>query len=148
VWTLFVTQTTFNVPSLMGAVMSIGVATANSILMVTFANQRRQRGADAHTASARRRPHPSAPVLMTALAMVIGMCRCRSAGARAASRTRRSPRRAGGLLVATFATLFFVPVVYTLLRKKAPAAETEEQEPAHGAVALSSLELNWTGEFL
>ncbi len=73
-WMLFVTRTTISVPSLMGAIMSIGVATANSILMVTFANDRRRDGRDA----ARRRPGSPGvtrlrPVVMTALAMIIGM---------------------------------------------------------------------------
>jgi multidrug efflux pump subunit AcrB len=138
VWMLFVTQTTFNVPSLMGAVMSIGVATANSILMVTFANQRRHEGADALTAALDAGRTRLRPVLMTALAMVIGMVPM-SLGLGEGGEQNAPLGRAvlGGLLVATFATLFFVPVVYTLLRKKAPAPETEEQESLE-PVALSN----------
>ena len=74
VWTLFLWQTTFSVPSLMGAIMSIGVATANSILLVTFANEQRQRGQDrACEAALEAGRTRMRPVLMTALAMIIGM---------------------------------------------------------------------------
>src|SRR2546425_566799 len=72
-WALFVTQTTVNVPSLMGAIMSIGVATANSILVVTFANDERQAGHDAVSAALSAGVTRLRPVLMTALAMIIGM---------------------------------------------------------------------------
>jgi len=136
VWMLFVTQTTFNVPSLMGAVMSIGVATANSILMVTFANQRRHEGADALTAALDAGRTRLRPVLMTALAMMIGMIPM-SLGLGEGGEQNAPLGRAvlGGLLVATFATLFFVPVVYTLLRRKAPVESTEEE---HEPVAVLS----------
>jgi multidrug efflux pump subunit AcrB len=139
VWTLFVTQTTFNVPSLMGAVMSIGVATANSILMVTFANQRRHEGADALTAALDAGRTRLRPVLMTALAMVIGMVPMSLGWGEGGEQNAPLGRAVlGGLAVATFATLFFVPVVYTILRKKAPAVETDEAEtPAAEAVALT-----------
>jgi multidrug efflux pump subunit AcrB len=139
VWMLFVTQTTFNVPSLMGAVMSIGVATANSILMVTFANQRRQEGADALTAALDAGRTRLRPVLMTALAMMIGMMPMSLGWGEGGEQNAPLGRAVlGGLLVATFATLFFVPVVYTLLRKKAPVAVAEEQDTEKlEAVALS-----------
>jgi multidrug efflux pump subunit AcrB len=139
VWMLFVTQTTFNVPSLMGAVMSIGVATANSILMVTFANQRRHEGADALTAALDAGRTRLRPVLMTALAMVIGMVPMSLGWGEGGEQNAPLGRAVlGGLLVATFATLFFVPVVYTLLRKTAPVEVAEEQETEqHEAVALS-----------
>jgi multidrug efflux pump subunit AcrB len=129
VWTLFLTQTTFNVPSLMGAVMSIGVATANSILMVTFANQRRHEGADAVTAALDAGRTRLRPVLMTAFAMVIGMVPMSLGWGEGGEQNAPLGRAVlGGLVVATFATLFFVPVVYTLLRKRAPAAAREEDE--------------------
>jgi len=139
VWMLFVTQTTFNVPSLMGAVMSIGVATANSILMVTFANQRRHEGADAMAAALDAGRTRLRPVLMTALAMVIGMVPMSLGWGEGGEQNAPLGRAVlGGLLVATFATLFFVPVVYTLLRKKAPVAPMEERgTPEHEALALS-----------
>ncbi len=104
----------------MGAIMSIGVATANSILMVTFANeQRRATGwtrAEAALAAGHTRLRP---VLMTALAMIIGMLPM-ALGPRRRRRAERAVGRAviGGLTLATFATLFFVPVVYSLLRAK------------------------------
>jgi multidrug efflux pump subunit AcrB len=128
VWMLFVTQTTFNVPSLMGAVMSIGVATANSILMVTFANQRRQEGADALTAALDAGRTRLRPVLMTALAMLIGMLPMSLGWGEGGEQNAPLGRAVlGGLAVATFATLFFVPVVYTLLRKQAPRTVHEEE---------------------
>jgi multidrug efflux pump subunit AcrB len=128
VWTLFATQTTFNVPSLMGAVMSIGVATANSILMVTFANQRRHEGADAVTAALDAGRTRLRPVLMTALAMVIGMVPMSLGWGEGGEQNAPLGRAVlGGLAVATFATLFFVPVVYTLLRKRAPLATSEAE---------------------
>ena len=73
VWMLFITQTTFSVPSLMGAIMCIGVATANSILMVVFANDQRLEGMDARSAALSAGHTRIRPVLMTALAMIIGM---------------------------------------------------------------------------
>src|SRR5205085_4756741 len=72
-WMLFVSQTTFSVPSLMGAIMCIGVATANSILLVTFANGRREEGDDAFQAALAAGFTRLRPVLMTAAAMIIGM---------------------------------------------------------------------------
>ncbi len=72
-WMLFVTQTTISVPSLMGAIMSIGVATANSILLITFANDQRHAGENAREAALQAGYTRLRPVLMTALAMIIGM---------------------------------------------------------------------------
>ena len=73
IWILFLWRTTFSVPSLMGAIMAIGVATANSILLVTFANEKRQEGLDALAAALEGGRTRLRPVLMTALAMIIGM---------------------------------------------------------------------------
>jgi multidrug efflux pump subunit AcrB len=138
VWMLFATQTTFNVPSLMGAIMAIGVATANSILVVTFANGRRLEEGDnaieAALAAGRTRLRP---VLMTALAMIIGMLPM-SLGLGEGGEQNAPLGRAviGGLVVATFATLFFVPVVYTLLRRRLPRPaidpELEDVPDFHG----------------
>jgi multidrug efflux pump subunit AcrB len=119
---LFITRTTFNVPSLMGAIMAVGVATANSILMVTFANSRRHdAGDDALHAALAAGYTRLRPVLMTALAMILGMLPM-SLGLGEGGEQNAPLGRAviGGLLVATVTTLFFVPVVYTLLRRKAP----------------------------
>jgi multidrug efflux pump subunit AcrB len=122
VWMLFLTGTTFSVPSLMGAIMSVGVATANSILVVTFANDQRAHGLDALAAALSAGSTRLRPVLMTALAMIIGMVPM-SLGLGEGGEQNAPLGRAviGGLLVATFATLFFVPVVYSVLRKRAPA---------------------------
>ena len=127
IWMLFLTRTTINVPSLMGAIMCIGVATANSILMVTFANGRRLLGEDAVTAALAAGRTRLRPVMMTALAMIIGMLPM-SLGAGEGGEQNAPLGRAviGGLVVATFATLFFVPVVYSLLRRQPPKIQTEE----------------------
>jgi multidrug efflux pump subunit AcrB len=120
---LFVTQTTINVPSLMGAIMSIGVATSNSILLVTFANDQRRAGQGALEAALSAGYTRLRPVVMTALAMIIGMLPM-SLGLGEGGEQNAPLGRAviGGLLVATFATLFVVPVIYSLLRKRQPFA--------------------------
>ena len=112
VWMLFVTHTTLSVPALTGAVMCMGVATANSILVVSFARERMAEGADAAAAAIEAGFTRFRPVSMTALAMIIGMAPM------AASAEQNAPLgRAviGGLLCATVATLFFVPVVFKLI---------------------------------
>jgi multidrug efflux pump subunit AcrB len=115
-----VTGTTLNVPSLMGAIIAIGVATANSILVVTFANDERcgQHPKNAHDAALSAGFTRLRPVMMTALAMIIGMLPF-SFGLGEGGEQNAPLGRAviGGLIVATFATLFFVPVVYSTLRK-------------------------------
>ena len=132
IWMLFVTGTTLNVPSLMGAIMAIGVATSNSILLVTFANDERAEGKNALEAALSAGHTRLRPVVMTALAMIIGMLPM-SLGLGEGGEQNAPLGRAviGGLLVATFATLFFVPVVYSLLRKgelgEDPDKEFEEQ---------------------
>jgi multidrug efflux pump subunit AcrB len=127
-WMLFATGTTINVPSLMGAIMAIGVATSNSILMITFANeQRRDENLDAHDAALVAGRTRLRPVLMTALAMGIGMLPM-SLGLGEGGEQNAPLGRAviGGLAVATSYTLFFVPVMYSLLRQRAPhRAEAE-----------------------
>jgi CzcA family heavy metal efflux pump len=133
VWMLFITRTTFSVPSLMGTIMAIGVATSNSILMITFANsRRREAGDDALRAALAAGYTRLRPVLMTALAMILGMLPM-SLGLGEGGEQNAPLGRAviGGLLVATVTTLFFVPVVYTLLRKRAPRPlhDSELDEP-------------------
>ncbi|WZO96618.1 efflux RND transporter permease subunit [Isosphaeraceae bacterium EP7] len=121
IWMLFATQTTLSVPSLMGAIMCIGVATANSILMVTFANERRAEGDDAITAALAAGHTRLRPVLMTAAAMIIGMLPMSlGLGEGGEQNAPLGLAVIGGLTVATAATLLFVPVVYSLLRTKAP----------------------------
>jgi multidrug efflux pump subunit AcrB len=119
-WMLFLSGTTLSVPALMGAIMSVGVATANSILMVTFANEQRAHGRDSTTAALAAGMVRLRPVVMTALAMIIGMLPM-SLGFGEGGEQNAPLGRAviGGLGVATLATLFFVPVMYSLLRKKA-----------------------------
>jgi multidrug efflux pump subunit AcrB len=127
VWSLWLWHTTFSVPALMGAIMSIGVATANSILLVTFANEQRGEGKSAFDAALEAGRTRMRPVLMTAAAMIIGMLPM-SLGLGEGGEQNAPLGRAviGGLLVATVTTLLFVPVVYSLLRRKSapvPAAE-------------------------
>ncbi len=131
VFTLFATGTTFSIPSLMGAVMSIGVATSNSILVVTFANEQRVHGADAHAAALEAGSVRLRPVLMTAMAMFIGMLPM-SLGLGEGGEQNAALGRAvmGGLVGATIATLGFVPVVYSLLAAKwAPPAIDPDLAP-------------------
>jgi multidrug efflux pump subunit AcrB len=118
---LFVTQTTLSVPSLMGAIMSIGVATANSILLVNFANDLREDGVDALTAALEAGYTRLRPVLMTALAMIVGMLPMALGLGEGGEQNAPLGRAViGGLLVATMATLIFVPVVYSVLRLTPP----------------------------
>jgi multidrug efflux pump subunit AcrB len=128
-WMLYVTQTTVSVPALMGAIMCIGVATSNSILMVTFANDQRHEGHDARSAAQSAGATRLRPVLMTALAMIIGMLPM-SLGLGEGGEQNAPLGRAviGGLLVATFFTLFFVPVMYSILRRKPPRPEVADDD--------------------
>ena len=118
-WTLFVTGTTLSVPSLMGAIMCIGVATANSILLITFANDQRRLGRDARDAALAAGVTRLRPVVMTALAMIVGMLPM-SLGLGEGGEANAPLGRAviGGLLFATVYTLFFVPIVYAFLRRR------------------------------
>ena len=123
-WALFVTQTTINVPSLMGAIMSIGVATSNSILLVTFANDERAAGHDALGAALSAGYTRLRPVLMTALAMIIGMFPMALGLGEGGEQNAPLGRAViGGLAVATLATLFVVPVIYSLFRARTPRVE-------------------------
>lgn len=121
VWMLFVTQTTFSVPSLMGAIMCIGVATANSILMVVFANDLRIEGASALDAALEAGSVRIRPVLMTASAMIIGMLPMALGLGEGGEQNAPLGRAViGGLLLGTMTTLFVVPIVYSMLRKNPP----------------------------
>jgi len=130
IWMLFITGTTLNVPSLMGAIMAIGVATANSILVVTFANDERcgPHPKNAHDAALSAGFTRLRPVVMTALAMIIGMLPF-SFGLGEGGEQNAPLGRAviGGLIVATFATLFFVPVVYSMLRRAEFTCDEDEE---------------------
>src|SRR5882724_7850954 len=123
-WALFVTGTTISVPALMGCIMAIGVATSNSILMITFANEQRHPelgGHDVRAAALGAGRTRLRPVIMTALAMLLGMLPM-SLGLGEGGEQNAPLGRAviGGLMIATFYTLFFVPVAYSLLRRKPP----------------------------
>jgi multidrug efflux pump subunit AcrB len=121
VWVLFLTQTTFSVPALMGAIMTMGVATANSILVVTFANDARAEGKNAIDAALEAGHTRLRPVCMTALAMILGMFPMALALGQGGEQNAPIGRAViGGLLFATVGTLFIVPIIYSLLRKQAP----------------------------
>lgn len=125
VWALFLTQTTFSVPSLMGAIMSIGVATANSILLVTFAKQQSARGLSAFDAAVSAGATRLRPIIMTAFAMIVGMLPMALGMGEGGEQNAPLARAViGGLTVATFATLFFVPLMYSFFHE---ARVTEEQ---------------------
>jgi multidrug efflux pump subunit AcrB len=120
-WMLFVTGTTLSVPSLMGAIMCIGVATANSILMVTFANDERatvRSPLDAMLSAGYARVRP---VLMTATAMILGMTPMALGLGEGGEQNAPLGRAViGGLMFATVTTLFVVPIIYSYLRTKPP----------------------------
>ncbi len=120
-WMLFVTQTTLSVPSLMGAIMCIGVATANSILMVVFANDERVDGKGARAAALSAGYTRLRPVVMTASAMILGMLPMALGIGEGAEQNAPLGRAViGGLLVATICTLLIVPIVYSYMRKRPP----------------------------
>jgi multidrug efflux pump subunit AcrB len=125
VWALFLTQSTFSVPSLMGAIMSIGVATANSILLVTFASERMELGRSPLQAAIDAGCTRLRPIFMTALAMIIGMLPMALGLGEGGEQNAPLARAViGGLTLATMATLFFVPLMFSILRRV--PAETEE----------------------
>jgi multidrug efflux pump subunit AcrB len=136
-WMLFVTGTTLSVPSLMGAIMCIGVATANSILIVTFANDERSSVPSAREAMLSAGYARIRPVLMTATAMVLGMLPM-SLGLGEGGEQNAPLGRAviGGLMFATVTTLFVVPIIYSYLRTQPPVhheRQFDEQERQAGA---------------
>jgi multidrug efflux pump subunit AcrB len=136
VWMLYGTQTTLSVPALMGAMMCVGVATSNSILLVTFANDQRRTGQDAKGAGLSAGTTRLRPVVMTALAMIVGMLPM-SLGLGEGGEQNAPLGRAviGGLLAATAFTLFFVPVMYSLLRRAAPRPATDDPDGGDAAPA-------------
>ena len=121
VWMLFTTQTTFNVPSLMGSIMALGVATANSVLLITFADEQRREGRSALEAAIEAGSVRLRPVCMTALAMIIGMLPMALGLGEGGEQNAPLGRAViGGLLVATCFTLVVVPVLYSILRVAPP----------------------------
>src|SRR5208282_194552 len=118
-WILYLSQTHLSVPALMGTLMCIGLTTANSILVVTFANQRMDAGDDSWVAAEIAGFTRLRPVLMTAGAMILGMVPMAFGIGEGGEQNAPLARAViGGLLFATFATLVFVPVMYRLLRHK------------------------------
>ncbi len=134
VWALFLSQTSLSVPALMGAIMSLGVATANSVLVITFARDNLRRGLNPVTAALEAGAGRIRPVLMTAMAMLIGMLPM-SLGLGEGGEQNAPLGRAviGGLAVATFATLFFVPVVFSFLHRRVPASRRADAASAAAA---------------
>jgi len=125
-WMLYLSGTHLSVPALMGTLMCIGLTTANSILVVTFANQRMELGDDPLTAAIAAGYTRLRPVLMTAGAMVLGMIPMALGVGEGGEQNAPLARAViGGLIFATFATLVFVPAMYRLLRRK-PVAAVEE----------------------
>src|SRR6202034_3410027 len=125
-WMLLLTGTTLSVPALTGAIMTMGVATANSILVVSFARQRMGDGLDPVKAALDAGETRIRPVLMTALAMIIGMIPMALGLGEGAEQNAPLGRAViGGLLFATFSTLFFVPIVYSFLRRKPPVDQSQ-----------------------
>lgn len=119
IWGLYLTQTTFSIPALMGTIMCVGVASANSILMVTFANEQRAEGLDAFNSALKAGNQRFRPVIMTATAMIIGMIPMAIGGGEGGSQNAPIGRAViGGLAVATFSTLFFVPLIFKAMRAK------------------------------
>lgn len=128
IWILFLTSTTFNVPSLMGAIMSVGVATANSILMITFANEKVSEGLSPRAAALEAGSTRLRPVMMTALAMIVGMIPM-SLGLGEGGEQNAPLGRAviGGLSMATLFTLFFVPVIFSLRGKNVSLTKLDDR---------------------
>ena len=123
---LYITDTTISVPSLMGAIMAIGVASANSILLVTFAREQQLEGMPAYEAAIAAGRTRIRPVLMTAAAMIVGMIPMAIGGAGEEQNAALARAVIGGLLFATPTTLLVVPYLFAMLRKG------NDGKPAHG----------------
>jgi multidrug efflux pump subunit AcrB len=123
-WILFLTRTPLSVPALMGAIMSIGVATSNSVLVITFANERFAESGDALRSAIEAGATRLRPVIMTATAMIIGMLPMALGLGEGGEQNAPLGRAViGGLLFATIATLFFVPTVFALVRSRTAGHE-------------------------
>jgi multidrug efflux pump subunit AcrB len=128
IWGLHITSTTLSVPAMMGAIMCLGVATANSVLVVTFARTHLQEGMDSVKAAWEAGTGRLRPVIMTATAMIIGMLPMALGLGEGGEQNAPLGRAViGGLMLATVATLLFVPVVFSLLHRQ--AAGTAKAEP-------------------
>jgi multidrug efflux pump subunit AcrB len=126
VWILLLTHTTLSVPSLTGAVMCMGVATANSILVISFARERMNQGLSAWDAALEAGYTRMRPVVMTALAMIIGMIPMALGLGEGGEQNAPLGRAViGGLIFATVATLFFVPAIFSVLHGRKAATQHE-----------------------
>jgi len=131
IWALFLSQTTLSVPALMGAIMSMGVATANSVLVVSFARDYLRQGIAPINAALEAGAGRIRPVLMTALAMMIGMLPMSLGWGEGGEQNAPLGRAViGGLVIATLATLLFVPVVFSFLHHRLAARKAADQAPA------------------
>jgi multidrug efflux pump subunit AcrB len=132
VWMLFTTHTTLSVPALTGAIMCMGVATANSVLVIAFARERLDELGDPVAAALDAGFVRFRPVLMTALAMIIGMTPMALGMGEGGEQNAPLGRAViGGLIFATTATLLFVPVVFSMVHKKQPATSATAPEMVH-----------------
>src|SRR5271167_3563195 len=125
---LYITETTLSVPSLMGAIMAVGVASANSILLVTFAREQQLAGSTAFDAAISAGHTRIRPVLMTAAAMIVGMIPMAIGGVGEEQNAALARAVIGGLVFATPTTLLIVPYLFALLRKRS------DREPVQGAL--------------
>ncbi len=141
IWGLHVTSTTLSVPAMMGAIMCLGVATANSVLVVTFARTHLQEGMDSVKAAWEAGTGRLRPVIMTATAMVIGMLPMALGLGEGGEQNAPLGRAViGGLMLATVATLLFVPVVFSLLHRQAAGnAKVEPKENVLSTVLEEAL---------
>ena len=138
IWGLYVTGTTLSVPAMMGAIMCMGVATANSVLVVTFARQRLDDGLDPLHAAWEAGTTRLRPVLMTALAMIIGMLPMALGLGEGGEQNAPLGRGViGGLMIATVATLFFVPVVFSLLHRASADRRNSKPEETDSSQGLA-----------
>ena len=132
VWMLFLTHTTVSVPALTGAIMCMGVATANSVLVVSFARERMNSGDTAFEAALAAGFTRLRPVLMTALAMIIGMIPMALGLGESGEQNAPLGRAViGGLIFATFATLLFVPTVFSIIHGRGLTHPLRGAEPSH-----------------
>jgi multidrug efflux pump subunit AcrB len=133
VWMLFLTHTTVSVPALTGAIMCMGVATANSVLVISFAREQMNEGKDARAAALEAGFTRLRPVVMTAMAMIIGMIPMALGLGESGEQNAPLGRSViGGLLFATVATLFFVPTVFTIVHGRRGSKSAAAPENAHG----------------
>ena len=139
VWMLFVTGTTLSIPALTGAIMCMGIATANSVLLVSFGRERLEQGYDSAAAALDAGFTRFRPVLMTAGAMILGMIPMALAMGEGGEQNAPLGRAViGGLLVATFTTLFFVPAVFSVLHRRDHTLQPGEASSEGSSAAPSA----------